>query len=224
LRDYSDMLKNVAVFLGFALFLTGCVSQEEPMPVVVHDYGATSPVPAIPAPQQPIVQPKAPAVTPSYAPRSWFPPAHLEKSWSAIIVHHSATRNGNAAIFDKWHREENGWEGVGYDFVIGNGTDSGDGEIEATFRWRNQIPGAHTGGTPGNWANVDGIGICLVGDFDRSSPTSRQMQSLVRLVQFLQKRYGIPNSRVYGHGTTPGGHITDCPGRRFPMNWLKSNL
>ncbi len=217
------MLKNFAVFFGLAFLLTGCATKE-PMPQIVYDYGAISPVRPTPPPQPPVVQPKPLTVTQGYIPRSWFPPSRLEKSWSAVIIHHSATRTGNAAIFDKWHREENGWEGVGYDFVIGNGSDSGDGEIETTFRWRNQIPGAHTGGTPGNWANVDGIGICLVGDFDSSSPTSRQMQSLARLVQFLQQRYGIPKSRIYGHGTTPGGHITDCPGRRFPMSTLKSSL
>jgi hypothetical protein len=139
-------------------------------------------------------------------------------------VHHSATDEGNAAIIDKWHRENNGWNGVGYDFVIGNGTNSGDGEVEPTYRWRGQLTGAHAGGTPGNWANEEGIGICLVGDFNRSTPTTRQMDSLVRLIRFLQQRYGIPKSRIYGHGSTPGGHSTDCPGRRFPMSWLKSNL
>jgi hypothetical protein len=139
-------------------------------------------------------------------------------------VHHSATREGNAAIFDKWHREENGWAGVGYHFVIGNGNGSGDGEVEPTYRWRGQSTGAHCGGTPGNWANEEGIGICLVGDFNRSSPTIKQMDSLVRLIRFLQQRYNIPKSRIYGHGTTPGAHITDCPGDRFPMSRLKANL
>jgi hypothetical protein len=151
-------------------------------------------------------------------------PSRPDRAWSAIIIHHSATGEGNATIIDKWHREENGWNGIGYDFVIGNGTNSGDGEVEPTYRWRGQLTGAHCGGTPGNWANEEGIGICLVGDFSRSPPTARQMDSLVRLVRFLQARYHIPKSRIYGHGSTPGGHITDCPGWRFPMNWLKSNL
>jgi hypothetical protein len=153
----------------------------------------------------------------------WLP-SRPNRAWSAIIIHHSATREGNAAIIDKWHREENGWDGIGYDFVIGNGTNSGDGEVEPTYRWRGQLTGAHTGGTPGNWANEEGIGICLIGDFNYSMPTPKQRASLVRLVRFLQERYQIPKSRVYGHGTTPGGHSTDCPGDRFPMAWLKSAL
>jgi N-acetyl-anhydromuramyl-L-alanine amidase AmpD len=113
---------------------------------------------------------------------------------------------------------------VGYDFVIGNGVDSADGLVEVTYRWRNQQTGAHCGGTGGNWANEDGIGICLVGNFNKTSPTSRQMQALVKLVRFLQARYKIPTSRIYGHGTTPGARVTDCPGKRFPMSTLKSML
>jgi hypothetical protein len=151
-------------------------------------------------------------------------PTHTERAWSAIIIHHSATNEGNATIIDKWHRENNGWNGVGYDFVIGNGSNSGDGEVEPTYRWRGQLTGAHAGGTPGNWANEEGIGICLVGNFDHSAPTSRQMESLAKLVRFLQQRYRIPKSRVFGHGSVPGGHVTDCPGRRFPMNWLRANI
>jgi len=157
-------------------------------------------------------------------PRDWLPPSRVEKRWAAIVIHHSATESGNAAIFDKRHREENHWEGVGYDFVIGNGTDSGDGEVEVTFRWREQIAGAHCGGTPGNWANKDAVGICLVGNFNHTAPTAQQMQSLLKLTRFLQKRYGISKTRIYGHKTTPGARVTECPGRRFPMARLKLML
>jgi N-acetyl-anhydromuramyl-L-alanine amidase AmpD len=122
------------------------------------------------------------------------------------------------------HREENHWDGVGYDFVIGNGTNSGDGQVEVTFRWKEQRTGAHCGGTPDNWANEDGIGICLVGNFDHDTPSPRQMQSLAKLVHFLQERYGISNRRIYGHNTTPGARATACPGRRFPMSRLKQTL
>jgi N-acetylmuramoyl-L-alanine amidase len=212
-----------AVFLSVLMIgFAGCGGSQEPMPEVIYDYGATPPPKVTPMPTPVKPAPSAPQMT-SPVPAGWTP-SRSERAWSSIIIHHSATSEGNAAIFDKWHREENGWNGVGYDFVIGNGSNSGDGEVEPTYRWRGQLTGAHTGGTPGNWANEEGIGICLVGDFNRSTPTSRQMDSLIKLVRFLQKRYHIPRSRVYGHGSTPGGHVTDCPGTRFPMSRLKSNL
>ena len=213
-------IKRVFIFCSCLFVLGGCVFDNEAMPEIVYD---SSSKPVIIPPK--VVNPKQSRGN-AYRnlPRGWLPPAHLEKKWIAIVIHHSATETGNAAIFDKMHREQNHWAGVGYDFVIGNGTDSGDGEIEVTFRWREQIPGAHCGGTDNNWANKDGIGICLVGDFDHTVPTSRQMQSLLRLVRFLQDRYGIPNWRIYGHGTTPGARVTDCPGTKFPMARLKSML
>jgi hypothetical protein len=140
------------------------------------------------------------------------------------VIHHSATPTGNAAIFDQWHRERNQWDGVGYDFVIGNGSDSADGTVEATFRWRQQRTGAHCGGTPDNWANEEAVGICLVGDFSQGGPTIAQMRALTRLVRFLRDRYDIPVGRVYGHGSTPGARVTECPGSYFPMARLKAAL
>ncbi len=214
---------SVLVLIMFGLF--GCAA-DEPMPQIIYDYPA--PGPAKPSPRLPVDKPQT---TPTYpsplpgeaAPRYWLP-SKPDRAWTAIIIHHSATREGNAAIIDKWHREQNGWDGIGYDFVIGNGSNSGDGEVEPTYRWRGQLTGAHTGGTPGNWANEEAIGICLIGDFNRTTPTARQRESLVKLVRFLQQRYRIPKSRIYGHGSTPGGHSTDCPGGRFSMWWLKSSL
>ena len=218
-RTSLFLLTIIGMIIGFS----GCGGEEQP-PVIVGEYPPMvlpkpAPLPT-PAPEKPA--PAKPA-WPSLVPRDWLP-SRTERGWSAIIVHHSATWEGNAAIIDKWHREENGWNGIGYDFVIGNGTTSGDGEVEPTFRWRGQLTGAHTGGTPGNWANEEGIGICLIGDFDHSIPTPRQMESLAKLIRFLQQRYHVPKNRIYGHGSTPGGHSTECPGRRFPMSWLKANI
>jgi hypothetical protein len=161
-------------------------------------------------------------------PQEWIPPKDKEHSWFAIIIHHSATDVGNTAYFNKAHSERlddfgGRWLGVGYDFVIGNGTLSGDGEVETTFRWKEQIAGAHCK-TGDNWANTYGIGIVLVGDFDKCQPSAKQMDSLVKLVSFLQKRYDIPASDIYGHGSTPGAHATDCPGKYFPMRQLGQRL
>jgi len=212
------MFRKVFIICGFLFVVSGCANNEEPTPQIVY-----RPV------DIKLTQPKAvkPNLTSSVVdrniPRDWYPPPGLERRWEAIIIHHSATRNGNSAIFDKQHREEHHWDGVAYDFVIGNGTDSGDGEVEVTFRWRKQIAGAHCK-TPNNWGNEKGIGICLVGNFDYTYPSAGQMWSLTKLVRFLQNRYRIPKWRIYGHGTTPGARVTDCPGRLFPMARFKAGL
>ncbi len=209
------MFSRVFIVYGCLFVLGGCIYDNEPMPKITYDYSLNS-----------LVQPELlkPIRTDEDIPRDWLPPSEVEKGWTAVVIHHSATKYGSAATFDRWHKEGNLWEGVGYDFVIGNGTNSGDGEVEVTFRWRNQETGAHCGRTPGNWANKDAVGICLVGNFNHTLPTERQMQSLVKLLRFLQSRYRIPKSHVYGHRTTPGARATDCPGKRFPMVRLKSML
>jgi len=212
------MFSRVFIFCSCLFVLGGCVSNEL-MPEIVHSPGSESRI----IPPRVIKPPQGWGSAYKNVPGSWLPPSQLKKKWTAVVIHHSATENGNAAIFDKWHREGKHWEGIGYDFVIGNGSDSGDGQVEVTFRWRKQIPGAHCK-TPNNWANRDGVGICLVGNFNRTVPTKRQMQSLLKLIRFLQQRYGIPKSRIYGHKTTPGARVTECPGRKFPMARLKSML
>lgn len=128
------------------------------------------------------------------------------RAWRIIALHHSAGAVGGAARFDVMHKAK-GWDGVGYDFVIGNGTDTADGAIETTFRWTEQRDGAHVKG----WNDL-AIGICLVGNFEETDPTPAQTSSLTTLVRHLRRRFGIPRERVVGHGQLGE---TLCPGKRL---------
>ena len=140
----------------------------------------------------------------------------LKRDWEGILLHHSATDSGNMAKFDKEHREVRGWLGVGYDFVINNGSGAPDGLVETTFRWKEQIQGAHAGAGQKHY-NEHWVGICLVGNFNDTRPTARQMASLRRLVRFLQDYCDIPDANIRGHKHVREGP-TDCPGSRFPLH------
>lgn len=154
---------------------------------------------------------RTPAPAPQLAvPRDWTPRT-ASRDWQWIVIHHSATPNGSASVFDRQHRAK-GWDELGYHFVIGNGTNSGDGQVEVGSRWPVQKWGAHAK-TADNRYNEQGIGICLVGNFENTRPTARQMQSLSKLVAYLMQTYRIPASRVIGHRDT--GKSTDCPGRNL---------
>lgn len=136
----------------------------------------------------------------------------LRREWRHIVLHHSATAIGGAARFDRHHRTVNNWEnGLGYHFVIGNGTDTADGAIETGSRWTHQIQGAHAGVQE---YNEHGIGICLVGDFRAHPPSDAQIAALRALVAKLQERCGISDARIVGHGEVREG--TQCPGAHFP--------
>ena len=226
----SGMIKRVLFILmltAAVLGVTGCDNGGQDIPKIVGHIGyrAIEPLNVLfPKETHTRTALPAPRMTKTI-PWNWRPPSSSEKSWKAIVIHHSATVHGNAESFGKTHTEVHKWNGIGYDFVIGNGQGSGNGQIEVTHRWRQQITGAHCGGTPRNWANEDGIGICLVGDFTKTAPTTGQLQALTRLVTFLQERYRISTSRIYGHGSTPG-YVggTQCPGHKFPMTMFKRTL
>ena len=136
------------------------------------------------------------------------------RQWRHIVLHHSATAGGNAERFDRFHREQRGWDELAYHFVIDNGQGGPDGLVEVGSRWASQKHGAHTGGTPGDEYNQHGIGICLVGDFTRTGPTRAQLKSLDKLVRRLMAEHDIPASRVIGHGEAPGADSA-CPGAAF---------
>jgi N-acetyl-anhydromuramyl-L-alanine amidase AmpD len=148
-------------------------------------------------------------------PSSWIPLARAEKrDWNWIVIHHSATSVGSAKRFDRDHKAK-GWDELGYHFVIGNGTDGvGDGEVEVGSRWPMQKHGAHAK-TPDNKFNDHGIGICLVGNFEETRPTARQMQSLTRLVAYLADKHGVRQTDIITHKMT--GKSTDCPGRNLDL-------
>jgi hypothetical protein len=144
----------------------------------------------------------------------------LKRKWEGILIHHSAADTGNMARIDKYHREVNGWLGIGYDFLIDNGDGGPDGLVETTFRWTQQIQGAHAGVGLHEY-NDHWVGICLVGDFNESRPTPKQMKSLKSLVRFLQSYCHMPDENIRMHRDV---RDTDCPGRLFPLRELQQDF
>lgn len=137
----------------------------------------------------------------------------VRSGWTHIVIHHSGTARGNAQDMDRYHRDHRRMvNGLGYHFVIGNGQGMADGEIAIGPRWIAQQDGGHLASPAQNRYS---IGICLVGNFDQTKPTARQMEQLRALVRYLQDRVGIPSSRVTTH-TLINVRPTRCPGRHFP--------
>lgn len=143
-------------------------------------------------------------------------PEAVERRWIYVVIHHSATSAGSVEGIHDEHRQRrdssgNLWLGIGYHFVIGNGNGMPDGQIESTFRWKQQLHGAHSGSAV---HNANGIGICLIGNFEENAPTAEQLKSITQLVESLASRYSIPARLVIGHKTVKP---TACPGRHFPL-------
>jgi hypothetical protein len=143
--------------------------------------------------------------------------------WQFIVVHNSGTRQGNAAAFDYYHRHVRRMQnGLAYHFVIGNGTSTGNGQIEVGDRWRRQINGGHV---HSDYLNNIALGICLVGDFNRDQPTRAQLDCCEELIRYLRQRCGKVGSHypiVKPHREmNPPRWPTDCPGDVFPYSWFR---
>jgi hypothetical protein len=145
------------------------------------------------------------------------------RRWQFIVVHNSGTRQGNARVFDYYHRHVRRMQnGLAYHFVIGNGTSTGNGQVEVGDRWRRQINGGHV---HSDYLNNISLGICLVGDFNRGQPTRAQLDASEELIRYLRERCGktdrgaIP---VRPHREmNPPRWATDCPGDDFPYSWFR---
>lgn len=147
------------------------------------------------------------------------------KGWKYLVIHHSATSAGSVKSFHKFHTQQ-GYGGIAYHYVIGNGKGMKDGEVQETFRWKDQIAGTHS--TVNSWKyNIFGIGICLVGNLEKKAPTAKQLKALKALTAKLSKKHHIPASQIIGHQQVPFDknpkrhEQTACPGKKLNIHELR---
>mgnify|MGYP001960906901 CR=1 FL=1 len=139
--------------------------------------------------------------------------------WKHIVIHHSADSNNSIRGMEHYHRRVRRMEnGLAYHFVIGNGVKTSDGKIYVGDRWKRQIRGGHLASLA---LNEVAIGICLIGNFEKTLPTAKQRTSLKALVSHLRKRTGVPFSQVRTHRNI-NPKPTICPGRRFSLRNILS--
>lgn len=131
------------------------------------------------------------------------------KATRLIVTHHSKIENMSVAAIHDLHLR-NGWAGIGYHKVILADGSEADGRPEGAI-------GAHALG-----ANLESLGIVVVGDFDAGRPSTAQMNTLVALTANLMKKYAIGIDNVVPHrGVTAG---TTCPGLLFPWDEFRQAL
>ncbi|HEX2205519.1 MAG TPA: N-acetylmuramoyl-L-alanine amidase [Longimicrobium sp.] len=148
-----------------------------------------------------------------------------------IVVHTAAAtmRNVDAKEIDRWHKA-NGWQGIGYHYVILN--DRHDHKAEGTLEKGRPIgeQGAHVAGI-----NDVSVGICCVGDGDRDDFTPKQMARLLDLITELRRRFDVAVEDVIGHrevndlirkGIVNEKYKTGktCPGRKVSMDEIRAAL
>ncbi len=204
----------LCVLCGFSV-LPGCVRPAVVPPTAVQ-----------PAPQLAPVQsavPMVPDVPRLAANDNPWRPKKTPRDWKHLVVHHTAANSGSVESIHEQHlknkdKDGNPWLGIGYHFVIGNGHGMDDGAVEPTFRWKQQLAGAHAGVAE---YNQRGIGIVLIGNFEKTAPTAAQLKSVKDLLSILAREYQIDADHVIGHGDVKA---TECPGRLFPMKEVRTSV
>ena len=127
-------------------------------------------------------------------------------STEVIVIHHTEPPNKDldttAQTVHRWHKEHNGWAGIGYHYLIRK-----NGMIE-----RGRLPdmvGAHV-----LHHNLNSVGISLAGNFNPGigKPTDAQMHSVKELTAWLCRKYDIDPYKkwtIVGHRDL---RSTTCPG------------
>lgn len=128
------------------------------------------------------------------------------KKTELIVLHHSGVSVlQSVETIHSYHKNHNGWAGIGYHFYIRK-----DGKI---YRGRPEgTIGAHAVG-----ANYNSIGICFEGNFEKETMGQVQLKAGQELVAYLKKKYNI--SRVKRHKDVDK---SSCPGRNFPFEQFKN--
>ncbi len=129
-----------------------------------------------------------------------------------IIIHHTAGHpTDTLEMVRQWHREKGFTDAAGHSgyhyFIDQHGIlfpDRPDDE------WGAQVRNA----------NQDSIGVCLAGNFDRDIPAPVQIDTLVKLLVELVKKYGLKYWNIYGHRDIKFLFIfnttsTNCPGNHL---------
>lgn len=138
----------------------------------------------------------------------------MKRTRTEYIILHTAAWPGDPSIHDihRVHVDQNGWNDVGYHYVIRK-----DGTIEVGRHEMQQ--GAHCRDMG---MNSQSIGICLSGHHDREDITGAQRKSLMKLCKQVMDAHDIPSAKVWGHRET--GAKKSCPGEMIDMDLIRHQL
>jgi len=128
-----------------------------------------------------------------------------------IVLHHSASADhGTLKNYDnikRWHVQNNGWRDIGYNWVI----ERVNGKLVA-------LPGRSEGDTgahcPGR--NTDGVGVCIVGNFQETVPSEELYLFVADLCKQIMTRH--PIQEIGGHRDYAA---TACPGKNFDVGRVR---
>jgi hypothetical protein len=135
-----------------------------------------------------------------------------------IVIHNSVTNGGDVEFMRDIHLRL-GYRDVGYHRIVCNGKPHGDwpagkdGEVQKGRKldddsvFEEDEVGAHARGF-----NRESIGICVIGNFEETMPTPKQIKALIALCTHLCRQFELKADAIIGHRDVKD-NSTNCPGK-----------
>ena len=119
------------------------------------------------------------------------------------VLHHTATTNdysraqaaGQVRNIYYWHTRGNGWNDIGYNFLVDRFGRIYEGRAGGMERG---VVGAHAAG----W-NTGSVGVAVLGNYNSAAPSSDALDATARLLAWQYRVHGIdpdPSARVHVNG------------------------
>ena len=158
-----------------------------------------------------------------------------DRQWNVIVIHHSATPDGQT--FDSqsirdYHIKVQGWQEIGYHLLI----EKVQNEWYYILGRPLTMIGAHSGTKSSVLYNKIGIGICLIGNYDKEVPSQKALTMLKDVVKRLMDFYNIMRNNVIGHWEVfirlglartkeeAWSKYKTCPGKLFDLDNFRREL
>lgn len=136
-----------------------------------------------------------------------------------VIVHHAASSNDNhdyvSVIRNIYllHTQSNGWDDIGYNFVVAQDGTVFEGRDNQGVADTDNIKGAHFCGK-----NSGTMGVCMLGNYMETSPTTNALFSLKHLIRWKCGKSNINPITSSHHPSSSdpllphvAGHRDGCP-------------
>ncbi len=143
---------------------------------------------------------------------------------SHCIIHHSAGSNSTTdytnAVRNIYllHLQGNGWDDIGYNYLIAPNGDIYAGRDDLGVADEDDIQGAHFCGKNGGT-----MGVCLLGNYNETTPSDTLLTSLNKLLAWKLFKEGLQATDSFPHPNGNDPHLgsiafhqhgcsTECPG------------
>lgn len=152
-------------------------------------------------------------------------PGRVKTTTHHCVVHHAASDNSNTNYtqlvrsFYTLHTQVNGWDDIGYNYLIApNGDIYAGRDPELFFIQQHNVQGAHFCSK-----NTNTMGVCLIGNYTQLAPSDTMMESLEKLLTWKYVLDTLMPTKSFPHPFPSGadlpalvGHrdgcATQCPG------------